>query len=91
MQSRELCIRCGLCAECCPKSAITPREDRGYRDYDKTACLEMHEELVKRRVYPCGICTKVAPVGKTGCSTGASGSGRNTGKNGRPSGEPRRP
>jgi len=64
MQSRELCIRCGLCAECCPKSAITPREDRVIGDYDKTACLEMHEELVKRRVYPCGICTKVCPVGK---------------------------
>jgi epoxyqueuosine reductase QueG len=33
-------------------------------DYDKTACLEMAEELVKMRCYPCGICTKVCPVGK---------------------------
>jgi heterodisulfide reductase subunit C len=23
----------------------------------------MHEELVKRRCYPCGICTKVCPIG----------------------------
>ena len=64
MQPEELCIQCGLCAECCPKSAITPREDRIIGDYDKTACLEMHEELVKGRVYPCGICTKVCPIGK---------------------------
>ena len=33
-------------------------------NYDKTACLKMHEELVKRRSYPCGICTKVCPIGK---------------------------
>ncbi len=24
----------------------------------------MHEELVRRRSYPCGICTKVCPIGK---------------------------
>jgi len=24
----------------------------------------MHEELVRKRCYPCGICTKVCPVGK---------------------------
>jgi epoxyqueuosine reductase QueG len=64
MQGKELCIKCKLCAECCPKNAIKPREDRVVGDYDKTACLEMHEELVKRRCYPCGICTKVCPIGK---------------------------
>jgi epoxyqueuosine reductase len=56
--------QCELCAECCPKNALKPREDRVVGDYDKTACLEMHEELVKRRSYPCGICTKVCPIGK---------------------------
>ncbi|HTZ41273.1 MAG TPA: 4Fe-4S dicluster domain-containing protein [Syntrophales bacterium] len=64
MQPKELCIKCKLCAESCPKSAITPREDRVIGDYDKTACLEMHEELVRRRCFPCGICTKVCPIGK---------------------------
>jgi epoxyqueuosine reductase len=64
MQPKELCIQCELCAECCPKNAIKPREDRVIGDFDKTACLEMHEELVKRRSWPCGICTKVCPVGK---------------------------
>jgi epoxyqueuosine reductase len=60
----DLCIRCGACAECCPKNAITLREDRVVGDYDVQACLEMAEELTRRRCYPCGICTKVCPVGK---------------------------
>jgi epoxyqueuosine reductase len=61
---QELCIKCGLCASLCPKAAIHPRADRISADFDKTACLEMHEELVKQRSFPCGICTKVCPVGK---------------------------
>ena len=40
------------------------RQDRVIADYDKTACLEMTEELTARRCYPCGICTKVCPIGK---------------------------
>lgn len=64
LQPRELCIKCKLCASLCPKNAIGPREDCISGDYDKTACLEMHEELVARRSNPCGICTKVCPIGK---------------------------
>jgi epoxyqueuosine reductase QueG len=60
---KDLCIRCGACAECCPKKAIALREDRIVGDYDDQACLEMAEELTRRRCYPCGICTKVCPVG----------------------------
>ena len=61
---KELCIRCAACARCCPKKAIRMREDRVIADYDKAACLEMTEELTARRCYPCGICTKVCPIGK---------------------------
>jgi heterodisulfide reductase subunit C len=32
-------------------------------DYDDQACLEMAEELVAQRCFPCGICTKVCPIG----------------------------
>jgi len=64
MVDKELCIQCEACAKCCPKKAITMRKDRVIGDYDKTACLEMAEELTARRCYPCGICTKVCPVGK---------------------------
>lgn len=60
---KDLCIRCGACAECCPKNAIALREDQVVGDYDGQACLEMAEELTRRRCYPCGICTKVCPVG----------------------------
>jgi heterodisulfide reductase subunit C len=40
------------------------RPDRTIADYDKTACLEMTEDLTARRCYPCGICTKVCPIGR---------------------------
>ena len=40
------------------------RPDQVIADYDKAACLEMTEELTARRCYPCGICTKVCPIGK---------------------------
>jgi len=61
---KELCIKCEACAKCCPKKAIRMRQDRVIGDYDSMACLEMAEELTARRCYPCGICTKVCPVGK---------------------------
>jgi ferredoxin len=63
MMEKELCIKCGACAECCPKKALKMREDRTVGDYNKQACLEMAEELSARRCYPCGICIKVCPIG----------------------------
>jgi epoxyqueuosine reductase QueG len=64
MIERDLCIKCEACAKCCPKKAIRMRPDRVIGDYDDQACLEMAEELVARRCFPCGICTKVCPIGK---------------------------
>ncbi|MEN6621433.1 MAG: 4Fe-4S binding protein [Smithella sp.] len=64
LQPHELCIKCELCASLCPKKAIHPLKDCVVGNYDKKACLEMHEELVARRSNPCGICTKVCPIGK---------------------------
>ena len=64
MLEKDLCIKCGACAKCCPKKAIRMRPDRVTGDYDDRACLEMAEELVARRCFPCGICTKVCPIGK---------------------------
>ena len=61
---KELCIKCEACAKCCPKRAIRMRPDRIIGGYDDQACLGMAEELVARRCFPCGICTKVCPVGE---------------------------
>jgi len=63
LPEKELCIKCGACAKCCPKEAIRIHPDRIIGDYDKYACLDMAEELTRRRIYPCGICTKVCPIG----------------------------
>jgi len=60
----ELCIKCGLCARCCPKECITMLEDQVVGAYDKDKCLSMSEELTAARRYPCGTCIKVCPVGK---------------------------
>jgi len=62
--AKELCIKCEACAKCCPQKAIRMREDRVVGDYDSMACLKMAEELTARRCYPCGICTKVCPIGE---------------------------
>lgn len=64
MVEEDICIRCGLCALCCPKKALALREDRVIGDYDKEACLEKAEELTRMRCYPCGICIKVCPMGR---------------------------
>ncbi len=64
LMDKELCIKCELCCRCCPKKALKMRKDSVVGDYDKMACLEMAEDLTKRGCYPCGICTKVCPVGK---------------------------
>lgn len=64
MIEEDLCIKCGLCATCCPKKALKTRKDQIIGDYDKAACLEQAEELTRNRIYPCGVCIKVCPIGK---------------------------
>jgi epoxyqueuosine reductase QueG len=61
---KDLCIKCELCCLCCPKKSLTMRENCVIGDYDKMACLAMAEDLNLRGCYPCGICTKVCPIGK---------------------------
>ena len=70
---KELCIKCEACAKCCPKKAIRMRSDRIIGDYDDQACLGMAEELVARRCFPCGICTKVCPIGEDRSRYGQKG------------------
>ena len=60
---KELCIKCGDCAACCPNQCIAMRADQVIGDYNDIACLAKAEELTARRCYPCGVCIKVCPVG----------------------------
>ena len=61
---KDLCIKCEACVKCCPVNALTMREDQFKGDYDVIACIDRHIELNGDKVSPCGICTKVCPVGK---------------------------
>lgn len=64
VMEKDLCIKCLACVKCCPKQALTPVKDQLLAEYDKMACAEMAHELTRRRCYPCGICTKVCPIGR---------------------------
>jgi len=64
IMTKELCIQCGLCSACCPAKAITPVYGKVKGLFDKKGCLKIHLDLVKKRSFPCGICTKVCPVGE---------------------------
>ena len=66
VMEEDLCINCGLCARCCPEGVLKEEVDATgyYYQFDPYGCARWHQELTRRRAYPCGICTKVCPVGK---------------------------
>jgi len=64
LPTREFCIKCKNCLQCCPVDAFRWDGAALTAGYDKVACARWHENLTKRRCYPCGICTKVCPVGE---------------------------
>jgi len=64
MIENNLCIRCEACAKCCPVDAIIINKGRFKSEFIPMPCIERHIELSRDKAYPCGICTKVCPVGK---------------------------
>lgn len=64
MIEKNLCIKCRACEKCCPANAIKISEDGTKMDFDHIPCIDKHMELSRDKAYPCGICTKVCPVGK---------------------------
>ncbi|MEA4925822.1 MAG: 4Fe-4S dicluster domain-containing protein [Syntrophomonadaceae bacterium] len=64
MIEKELCIKCEACVKCCPVNALSMKEDQFQGEFKLEPCLTRHMELSRDKAYPCGICTKVCPVGK---------------------------
>ncbi|GHS87035.1 4Fe-4S ferredoxin [Synergistales bacterium] len=61
----SLCSGCRLCEKSCPVRAfgkVGPIAGKG--DMDKNRCAEYHQRLKNEFRYPCGVCTKVCPVGE---------------------------
>lgn len=66
VMDKDLCINCMMCVKCCPAGVLKKEADTDgyYFKFDAVGCARWHEELTRRRAYPCGICTKVCPVGE---------------------------
>ena len=64
MIEQNLCINCKACEKCCPVNAIKISKDEFATKIDIVACIDKHSELTRDKAYPCGICTKVCPIGK---------------------------
>lgn len=62
MYEKELCIKCNLCKKCCPTEAFSSIKGSIFQ-MDKVKCAKYHAELKGAYKYPCGVCTKVCPVG----------------------------
>ena len=61
---KDLCLHCDVCRRLCPVQALTgDRKDR-FAKMDMNACTVRHQELKEAGNWPCGICTKVCPVGE---------------------------
>jgi O-acetylhomoserine (thiol)-lyase len=66
----NLCLNCGLCEKHCPVKAFSPpprRKKSGafqVAEMDKHKCALYHQRLKGEFRYPCGVCTRVCPVGR---------------------------
>jgi len=62
---KDLCIKCEACAKCCPVDSIIIRNKQQVKsEFIPIPCIDRHSELSRDKAYPCGICTKVCPIGK---------------------------
>ncbi len=60
----DLCLHCDLCRRHCPVNALAGDRKAPFAEMDMNLCTIRHQELKEQGNWPCGICTKVCPVGK---------------------------
>ncbi len=61
---KDLCLHCDWCRKACPVGALTGDRKAPFAKMDMNSCTVRHQELKEQGNWPCGICTKVCPVGR---------------------------
>jgi epoxyqueuosine reductase QueG len=61
---KNLCKGCGTCGHLCPTQAMSDKEGSEVSTLDAVKCTQFHQELVTESRWPCGVCSKVCPVGE---------------------------
>ena len=63
VQKKDLCLHCNMCHDFCPVNALTGDRKAPVAQMDMNQCTIRHQDLKEQGNWPCGICTKVCPVG----------------------------
>lgn len=53
-----------ICGRLCPAQALSTKEGSRIAELDAIKCTHFHQELVAENRWPCGVCSKVCPVGE---------------------------
>jgi len=61
---KDLCKGCRICERLCPAQAMSPEPGSKLASLDCVKCTQFHQDLVAENRWPCGVCTKVCPVGE---------------------------
>jgi epoxyqueuosine reductase QueG len=61
---KNLCTGCKTCKKLCPSQALTDRSNSVIAEMDAVKCTQYHQVLFQEKRWPCGVCSKVCPIGK---------------------------
>jgi epoxyqueuosine reductase len=62
--AKNLCNGCRICEKLCPAEAMSKQPGRETAALDAIKCTQFHQKLAAEKRWPCGVCSKVCPVGE---------------------------
>lgn len=60
---KNLCKGCHVCERLCPAQAMSKHPGHEQSNLDAIKCTHFHQKLVAENRWPCGVCSKVCPIG----------------------------